>query len=134
MTDLFEYASRKKLRFQTRTGNITAEDLWDLPLVVESNREVSLDEIEKDFNKALKNSADEESYVVKQTVENTDAKARLGIIRHIIDHKIDYAARAEKAALTKEKKQQILNILHEKHVGDLKEKSVEDLEKMLEDM
>lgn len=133
MVELFEYASRKKLRFETKIGNILADDLWDLPLLADNNN-VSLDGMERDLNKILKNSAEEESYVVKQTVENTDAKVRLGIVRRVIDHKIDYATRAEKAAATKAKKEQILEILHEKKVGALKDMDSEALEKMLEDM
>jgi len=133
MVELFEYASRKKLRFGTRIGNLTTEDLWDLPLTFE-NDGISLDYIEKGLNKALKNSADEESYVVKQTVENTDAKVSLGIVRRVIDYKIDVAARVEKAAATKAKKEQILEILHEKKVGALKDMDKVTLEKMLEDM
>ncbi len=134
MVELFEFASRKKLRFETRIGNLSAEDLWDLALTSDNPQAVSLDEVERGLNKALKESDAEESYVVKLTIDNIVAKTRLGIVRRIIDHKLEYAARAEKAATTKAKKEQIVAILHEKKEGALKEHTAEELEKMLEDM
>ncbi len=80
--NLFEYATRSKMRFDTMRGNIPVEDLWDLPLT--SKNGFDLDSVAKAVNRELK-SAGEESFV------NTNAnprqqilEAKLAIIKHII--------------------------------------------------
>ena len=45
--NLFEIASRKKLRIPTTKGDLTVEQLWDLPL---KSTGLSLDKIAIDLN------------------------------------------------------------------------------------
>ena len=40
-TDIFKQATKLKLRFSSVRGDLTVEDLWDLPLTSKSN--LSLD-------------------------------------------------------------------------------------------
>lgn len=48
---IFQQASRSKLRFATQLGNLSTEDLWDLPLT--SVKGVSLKSIATDLQKQI---------------------------------------------------------------------------------
>jgi hypothetical protein len=50
--NLFEKASRLKLRFSSPAGLLTVEDLWDLPLSAQA-KVANLDDIAKGLNKTL---------------------------------------------------------------------------------
>jgi hypothetical protein len=54
--DIFEKASREKLRFSTSQGQFSVEDLWNLPLTSPSGRSVNLYDIANGLNKELKES------------------------------------------------------------------------------
>ena len=53
--NLFEIASRNKLRVPTTKGDLTVEQLWDLPL--KSANGLSLDSIAIALNKQLESKA-----------------------------------------------------------------------------
>lgn len=46
MTDIFEIASRRKYRFPSAIGELTVEQLWDLPLT-DPKRGATLDNVAK---------------------------------------------------------------------------------------
>ena len=62
--NLFEIATRKKLRFPSLKGELSAEQLWDLPL--SSRVGLDLDNIAKAVNKDLK-AEEEDSFVKTST-------------------------------------------------------------------
>lgn len=129
---VFKVASRRKFRFESDRGSLSTEDLWDLPLIAPEG-EVSLDVIAKTVNQSVK-SVEEESFVeVKKETDNT-FKAMLDVVKEVIAHKIAMSERAEKAAMTKEKKQLLLGILAGKEVEELKDNSAEDIRKMIEEL
>ena len=125
----FERASRLKIRFATTLGTISPEDLWDLPLT--SGRSVSLDDIARSLHAELKAST-EVSFVLKAT--EADEKLQLGfdIVKHIIDIILAEREVAATAAAKKAEKQKLLGLIAEKQEGALKEKSVEELQAMVE--
>lgn len=89
---IFEKASRQKLRFETRQGLISAEELWDLSLS-------SLDTLAKSVNKRLKEES-EESFISEKSSSNTELDLKLEILKHVIQVKLkekeDSKNRAEK--------------------------------------
>lgn len=99
---LFMDASKMKLRISTKKGDLTVEDLWDLPLT--SKNGVSLDDIAKALNKEVKES-EEESFVLPAKVSNVKKDAKIGfdIVLKIIRVKQD---ELEEKRLSKEKKVQ----------------------------
>ena len=126
---MFEKATRRKYRFGTCKGNITTEDLWDLPLI--SADGFCLDDLAKDLNRAHK-EAGEESFVKKESCAGSLLAAKLDVVKRVIEVKLADAEAKENAAARKEKKEKILGILADKEDTSLRRKSKSDLEKMLD--
>ena len=119
--EMFIKATRKKMRFPYK-GQATVEDLWDLPVT-------ELDGIYKSLKKAQ-----EESLLETKSEESEKLAVRIGIIKYIVSVKLEEKKEAELAKERKEQKQKIMEILASKHDEELKGKSVEELEKMLEEL
>ena len=130
MSNIFEPATRKALRFATERGPVTVEQLWQMPL--QAKNLFDLDSVAKDCNAKVK-SFTEESFV---TPTNTPAKAEaelaLEVVKHIIQTKMAEAAAEAEAAQKRETRQKILGIMAEKQDEALKSMSMEDLKKQLE--
>jgi len=109
---MFEKATRQKLRFQTDKGLLSVEDLWDLPLTSQHGR-TNLDDIARGLHGQLKNSNDV-SFVVKERKSNESVQLAFDIVKHIIDVKLVERDAAQLAATTKEKKQQIMQLIANK--------------------
>jgi hypothetical protein len=127
--NIFEIASRKKYRFASPQGGLLVEQLWDLPLQGRKN-EANLDDIAIALNKQLKETG-EESFVSTKKNEDTDARYKLDILRHIIAEKIAATEKAGKAAEKRQRKQRVLELIREKDDAALAGKSKEDLEKLI---
>ena len=130
MSELFERATKQKLRFATARGNITTEDLWDLPL---TGADVSLDNVAKMINQGLK-ASEEESFVVTKTKANTQLNLAMDITKHIIAVRLQEQEDRENAAARKERKSKILEILAKKEDDALEGKSVAALKKELAEL
>jgi CHASE3 domain sensor protein len=123
--NIFELASRMKIRFQYR-GQISVEDLWDL-----TTRH--LDSIFKTLNSELKTEK-EESLLAVKSPDATELELKVAIIRHIVGVKLAEAAEREQAVETAKKREKILEIIERKQGSALEEKSEDDLKKMLEEL
>lgn len=126
-TNIFEFATRSKLRFASAKGELTAENLWDVPL--RSSNDFNLDAIAKSASKALKD-ATEESFV--STATRTPAHKRLEVtletVKHVIATKLAEEAAARKNAERRSEKEKLLRILAEKQEGELSALSKKDLQ------
>ena len=137
-TDIFERASRKRLRFASAIGPLTTEDLWTLPL--KDSRKVCLNELAKEVNKSLQeNEVDfvQEIMTVNEAITNEQAKTdqlRLDILKHIIEYRIKQSDKVKKASETRAKKERILNIISDKQDEELKGKSLDELKEILNSM
>lgn len=125
MSEIFEQASRMKIRFQYR-GQIGVEDLWDLTL-----RE--LDSIFKALNAKLKTEK-EESLLATKDQATSDLELRIAIVRRVVEVKLAEAAEREQAIEKARKREKILEIIERKQGAALEEKSEEDLKKMLAEL
>ena len=128
---MFEKATKKKLRFNTKAGDVTVEDLWDMPLTASTG--FSLDDVAIDLSRQLK-AREEESFVAKRTNANTILALKFDVVKHVIAVKLEEEDIAKNRVLAKAKKEKILSILAEKKDASLKDMSPEDLEKMLEEL
>ena len=119
---MFEVAVRNKFRFPFK-GVISVEDLWDLSVQ-------QLDGIFKTL-KSQEQKAQEESLLDTRTPEDEALKTKIDIIRYIVNVKLDEAKQAEHAKENRDQKQKILGILAEKQDADLRSKTPEELQAML---
>lgn len=130
--DIFEQASRDKLRFPSNKGRLTVEDLWDLPLTSKSG--FDLDNVAKAVNHDLKASS-EESFVETATNPARNAHVlQLDICKHIIAVKIQERDEQKNKAAKLEKRRLLLEILEGKQNEALRNKSPEELQKMLDEL
>jgi len=103
---------------------MNVEDLWDLSLP-------SLDIIAKTLNKEVKEEG-EESFIKTRTNANKTLELKFEIVKHIIKVKMEEAEAKKTAEEKKAKKELIMNLIAEKQVEGLKNKSVEELLKEVE--
>lgn len=128
--NIFEQAVMKGLRFATKMGNLTVEDVYSLPLKTASASKLSLDILAKDLNRQLKN-LEEESFVDNTSQVNTDLHLAFDIVKHVIGVKKAQKELAEKRAAAKEQRNKIREILAGKQDAELHSKSVDELQKLL---
>ena len=118
---MFEKATRDKVRFDYR-GSISVEDLWDLS-------EAELNEIYVDLAGQKKDS---ETDSLINSREDKTLALKLDIVKHIFEVKHDEAKKAKDKAANRQKNQRILEIIKNKQDGELQDKSIEELQSMIE--
>ena len=123
--EMFIRASRKKIRFPYK-GAASVEDLWDLPVT-------ELDKIYKLLNAEAK-KAQEESLLETKSDEDEKLTVQIGIVKYIVSVKLEEKKAAEAEKERKKQKQKIMSILASKQDEALKDKSIEELEKMLNEL
>jgi hypothetical protein len=130
--NIFELASRKKIRFNVIGGVFSVEDLWDLPLESKVVNKASLDSIYKSLNREIKNT-EEESIIVKtdETAASSLLKLQFEIVKHIIFVKLEEKETARKAAERKQNNEKILAIIESKQDENLKNMDIDELKKLL---
>jgi hypothetical protein len=121
---MFEKATRQKLRFNHK-GLISTEDLWDL-----SQKE--LDSIYKSLSKIKKESCEES--LLDKSSEDSILNLKLEIVKYIFTVKSEEKDRAKKSRERAEKKHKLLEVLASKQDEQLKEKSIEEIKKAIEEL
>lgn len=131
-TNIFEYATRNKLRFATVRGDITTEQLWDVPL--RSSDGFNLNAVAKAANDVVK-AANEENFVeTARTPAHTRSETALEVVKYVIDAKLADEAAAKKRAENRLKREKLLTALAEKQDGKLSEMSERELKKQIADL
>ena len=129
MDNLFLQATREKFRFESSKGDLSVEQLWDLPLT--SRTGFDLDTVAKAVNAKLK-ASNEESFV---NVSNNPAvsrlQAQLEVVKAIIEVKLAQAEAAKKRAEKAAERQRLMEVLHSKKDQELQGLSVEEIERRL---
>lgn len=123
--DIFEQATRTKLRFQTSKGMLTVEDLWDVPLQSKTSG-INLDDIARRLSRELKEQATE-SFVDKPAKTDSATALAFDVVKHIIGVRLVERDAAALAAANKEKKQKLLEILARKEDEGLSALSADEL-------
>lgn len=129
MPNIFESATRNKLRFASARGELSVEQLWDVPL--RSRDDFNLNAVAKSASKALKEISEESFVETSKTPEHARRELALAVVKHIIDRKLVEEVRAEERAAKKQEKEKLLQILAEKQAGKLSELSEKELQKRI---
>ena len=124
MSDIFKNATKMKYRF-TFNGNIGVEDLWDLSVE-------NLDKVYKNLKRQQKDES--EDSLLTESKEDKILAEKIEIVKEIVADKFEQKERAVNAAKKRAKNQRILEIMADKQDAELKEKSIEELQAMLEDV
>ena len=122
---MFEVAVRNKLRFPFK-GVVSVEDLFDLSVQ-------NLDSIFKTLNAELK-QVKEESLLNTKSEQDREVETKIEIVKYIVKIKLEEESLRLKARERKEQKQKILEIMAAKKDASLQDKSVEELENMLNEL
>lgn len=132
MSSLFEKASREKLRFASPRGELTVEQLWDLPL--QGKGGFDLDSVARSVH-ADWSKASEQSFV--STTPNTAAarlELALDIVKHVIATKLAEAETARLAQARKAERERIAEILARKQNAKLEALDEETLRTRLAEL
>jgi len=110
---LFAQATRSKLRFTTVRGQVSVEDLWDMPLT--SKDGFNLNQVGKAVQGQLKDAGDDLVPVtMTPTAEDKRNTLRLDVIKAIIAVKVEETDRAKKAAARAAERERLVELLAKK--------------------
>ena len=129
--NVFEIASRKKMRFASPKGPLTVEQLWDLPLG--SKNGASLDEVGKAVIRSQR-SLGEESLVERDV--NAELKGDLAVALEIVKHIISVKQAENQAAVSRQaarlRREKLLRALESKDETAIASMSREEIEAELQ--
>lgn len=122
----FVEASKNKLRFSAN-GQLSVEDLWDLPLT-------KLDEMAIDIDSELTGSR--KSFLAnpdrRVTIAQQQDALRLEVLKQVIETKQAENSAKREAADKRARKEFLQRLLEKKKIDQLESLSAEDIEKELE--
>ena len=127
--NIFEQATRRAIRFESAKGDLSVEQLWDLPL--QSRNQFDLDTVAKTVNRQL-NAVTEESFVsVRENPAKETLSLKLEIVKHIISVKLQEAEEARNRANKSSEKEKLLRLLDEKQNEALRALTPEEIQERL---
>ena len=126
---MYKQAALLKLRFETSKGNLTAEQLFDLSM---SDLSSAIRKVNAQLKKE-KAEDDELAFLEGVDVVETQNSLRFKILKDVYLTKKEARDAAVVDFENKQRKQRIAEIISAKKDAALAEKSIEELEKMLED-
>lgn len=121
--NIFEAATRAKLRFSTAVGWIGVEDLWDAPLA-------RLDRIAIDLHGALKTETI--SFVDDEVKGDAKAQLAFDVVKWVIDVKKVERKAALDAKAKRDEKQKLLAALARAEDRQLEGKTADELRALIE--
>lgn len=133
--NIFELATRQKLRFASAKGDLTTEQLWDLPLLISSptrDVKVDLDTLARSINHELKAQAEESFVSTKANPLKAQLELKLEIIKYIIADRLAAAEKAKKASDNRAERERLMDVLKRKQDQELENLSPEEIQKRLD--
>ena len=127
---MFEKIARMKARFDSPQGQLTVEDLFDIPLT-SSRGKANLDDIARGLSRKVR-EAETESFVIRPPKADESALLKFEVVKHIIAVRLAENEAAAVLMANKEKKQQLLQLIVQKENEQLAGQSIDDLRKMVE--
>lgn len=126
--ELFEQASRARLRFVTPKGALSVEDLWALPLQSTVGA-ANLDSLAMNLHAAVQADKTAVSFVNPST-SGPDRETMLAfeVVKRVIEVRVQERDAAAAAKKTAETKQKLMEIIDRKQSAALEGKSLEELQ------
>ena len=123
---IFEQASRLKLRFTSVQGDLTVEQLWDLPLNSERPAKANLNTVAQAIDNSI-GSAVSKNFVDDTPAVSPELTLKLEVVKSIIATKKAENAAAAKKIADKAELDLLTSLLAEKQNDELKGKSKDEL-------
>ena len=128
-SNLFITSSRKKFRFASERGDLTVENLWDLPLT--SKNGFNLNAVAIGVNAELKGLAEESFVETSTNPRRKDLENMLDLIKYVIAVKQDEAKAATERVAKQDLKRKLREAIEAKEGEALQSASLEDLKAQL---
>jgi len=133
MHDLFIQATRAAYRYPSNRGEITTEQLWDMPLLSKGNG-FDLDTVARTLNASIKAMGEESFVETRSNPRKVEAEAKLEVVKFVIATKQAEIKAAEQRANRLLERRKILDALAELEAKELSASSKEDLLKRLSEL
>jgi len=130
--NLFEVATRQKYRFASNKGELTTEQLWELPLKAKNG--FDLDTVARSVYQDLKATSEESFVEVSQNPNKAVLEQKLEIVKHIIAVKQDERKKAEEKAANAAERKRLLEILAKRQDEELEGLSKEEIEQRIKEL
>ena len=128
MNNIFEKASRAKLRFPTPRGNLSVEQLWDLPL---DKGEVNLYNLAQELlTQVADKPAEKLSFFSKAVTVDETAELKFEIVKHIVTVRVAEAEANQNEAIKRSQRAELDAIIAAKKAEAKQNLSLEELEAM----
>lgn len=128
MNNVFEKASRVKLRFATARGNLSVEQLWDLPL---DKGEVNLYNLAQDLlTQVADKPAEKLSFFSKAVAVDETAELKFEIVKHIVTIRVAEAEAQQTEAIKRTQRAELDALIAAKKAEAKQSLSLEELEAM----
>lgn len=132
MSDLFVTVSRNKTRWPSPKGDLSVEQLWDLPLT--SERGVSLNGIAVEVNRELKSITDESFVTPVPNKRRKLLTLQLDVVKEIIRVRLEENAAASAAASNRAERDRLEAIMAARQDKAMEGLSDEDIQKRLDQL
>lgn len=132
INDLFVQASRRKLRFDSTRGSLSAEDLWDLPLTAANG--FSLDAIGRGINSEIRELTEDSLVESRPDPRKIELGIAIEIVKFVIATKQAENAAKLEATARAEKRRKIRDALAQQEDQALSTASREELLAMLDEL
>jgi hypothetical protein len=129
-SNMFEVATRAKVRFPSTKGPLSVEQLWDVPL--RSRDGFDLNAIAKSINGELKAASEENFVDSAKNPAQAKIELQLDLVKFIIQSKLDDEEEAKNRADRKAKREKLLEALSKKQDDALGNLSEAQIKKELE--
>lgn len=126
----FEKAIRNKFRFPSAKGELSVEQLWDLPLLVKTQG-IDLNSVAVALNNELKTLGEESFVETGSNPKRALVSDKLDIVKYIIGVKQREKDAAEKRQQTSQQIADLENLLHNKKKDALQNLSEAEIEAKL---
>ena len=129
--DLFKIATKENYKFLSSKGELTVNQLWELPL--NSNTKANLNDVARVISKSIEVVEDFINGTVK---DNTEAETKLEIVKAIIaEKKLDAKTKLDNERILNETKEleELINLKEKEKLMKLSTKDLKKKIKQLQD-